>query len=123
MLGINILLTICIFYALDANSWNLNFKNRLNSMKNVFQNDFLKNTCRLIAVSTVIASTLVPSPSNALINQLADVGVKEFLVKDGSQLLRLSLPSGKDMKFGAESVNEFGRIAQESIELIRLRCE
>ena len=59
------------------------------------------------AVASVIAATtfqsaLMPtSPSflvpsvNAAVNPLADVGLKEFLVKDGRQFLRLAVPVGK----------------------------
>lgn len=52
------------------------------------------------------------STSSAAIAPLADVGVKEFLVKDGKQWLRLSLPS-----------RGIDKTIQESIELVKLRLE
>lgn len=52
---------------------------------------------------------------------LADVGLREFLVKDGSQHLRLSLPSSG--KLGTSSAMDSGREAQEALELVRLRFE
>lgn len=35
-----------------------------------------------------------PPIAQAAVNQLADVGLKEFLVKDGRQFLRLAIPIG-----------------------------
>ena len=35
-----------------------------------------------------------PQIAQATVNQLADVGLKEFLVKDGRQFLRLAIPVG-----------------------------
>jgi hypothetical protein len=61
--------------------------------------------------------------AHAAIAPLADVGVREFLVKDGSQLLRLSLPCGEGMLMGAAASKDLGKLAQESIELVRLRLE
>ena len=57
------------------------------------------------AVASVIAATSFQSPlmshsfqvpsAQAAVNPLADVGLKEFLVKDGRQFLRLAVPVGK----------------------------
>lgn len=38
---------------------------------------------------------LHPPNAGAAVNQLADVGLKEFLVKDGRQFLRLAIPIGR----------------------------
>lgn len=55
------------------------------------------------SVAVVVAATLfqlpLPAPfhpqnAQATVNQLADVGLKEFLVKDGRQFLRLAIPVG-----------------------------
>lgn len=68
-------------------------------------------------VTSAIAATAVcwqhPLAGHAITNQLADVGLKEFLVKDGREWLRLSLPSA----------DAAAKEAQEDIELIRLRLE
>ena len=62
-------------------------------------------------------------PAFAVVNQLADVGLKEFLVKDGRQWLRLNIPVGNDMKLGEKSQNDEIKQAQENLELVRLRLE
>lgn len=67
--------------------------------------------------------SLIPPVAKAAVAPLADVGIKEFLVKDGSQFLRLSLPSGPTMKMGKDAASEPGKLVQESIELVRLRCK
>ena len=55
---------------------------------------------------------------------LADVGLKEFLVKDGGQHLRLTLPSGVgEMLLGKLAPYDNAREAQEDLELVRLRFE
>lgn len=63
------------------------------------------------------------TPVHAAIAPLADVGIKEFLVKDGRQFLRLTLPVGSEMKLGTASVGDSGKMAQEALEIIRLRFE
>lgn len=66
------------------------------------------------------------SPTNAAemrYGAMADVGVKEFLVKDGKQLLRLSLPIGPSMLLGSKASSNPGQVLQEQLELIRLRLE
>lgn len=65
-----------------------------------------------------------PSPTLAVgIAPLADVGVGTYLVKDGRQLLRLSLPVGPKMLLGSKARLTDSMKAQESLELIRLRLE
>jgi cyclophilin family peptidyl-prolyl cis-trans isomerase len=54
---------------------------------------------------------------------LADVGLREYLVKDGRQWLRLSIPVGKDMKIGIAAQDDELKLAQEGIEIVRLRLE
>ena len=66
---------------------------------------------------------LEKQPAHAAVNQLADVGLKEFLVKDGRQWLRLNIPVGNEMKLGEKAQGDDVKLAQESIELVRLRLE
>jgi cyclophilin family peptidyl-prolyl cis-trans isomerase len=56
--------------------------------------------------------------------RLADVGVKEFLVKDGKQLLREATPIGSKMQFSLANTgsNAIKKVTDE-LELIRLRLE
>mmetsp|Transcript_18747 Transcript_18747/g.39015 ORF Transcript_18747/g.39015 Transcript_18747/m.39015 type:complete len:436 (-) Transcript_18747:39-1346(-) len=72
---------------------------------------------------TLLLINSSPPPAFASVAPLADVGLREFLVKDSSQLLRLSLPSSmtKDAPINLEV--DPGRQAQEAIELVRLRLE
>ena len=62
-------------------------------------------------------------PAEAAVAPLADVGLREFLVKDGGELLRLSLPSSmtKDAPINLEM--DLGRQCQEALELVKLRLE
>jgi len=69
-----------------------------------------------------LAFTLA-SPSNAYIAPLADVGVREFLVKDSREWLRLSLPSGGSINMGSKQANDVDKSIQENLELVRLRLE
>ena len=68
-------------------------------------------------------TNLIKEPAHAVVNQLADVGLKEFLVKDGRQWLRLNIPVGKEMKLGEQAQGDEIKLAQESLELVRLRLE
>jgi len=61
--------------------------------------------------------------SSASVAPLADVGLREYLVKDGSQILRLSLPTSIPLTSDPEKNGDVGRVAQEAAELIRLRFE
>lgn len=60
-----------------------------------------KISASIILSLGAMASSLQPLTANAAIASLADVGVKEFLVKDGNQHLRLALPSGCDARMGS----------------------
>lgn len=62
-------------------------------------------------------------PTYAAIAPLADVGVREFLVKDGRQFLRLNIPEGEKGKFGRTANSADMKIAQENLELVRLVFE
>ena len=65
-------------------------------------------------------------PAQAAIANLADVGIREFLVKDGRQFLRLSIPLGDDQHFVDGETNLKARnmnTAQENLELVKLRFE
>lgn len=63
------------------------------------------------------------APAIASVAPLADVGLGQYLVKDGKQLLRLSLPSGENGELGTAVAPDPGRKAQEALETIRLRFE
>ena len=85
---------------------------------------------KLATLSSVVAFTtsfafITPIfPVSAVgIASLADVGLREFLVKDGRQILRLALPVGPEMKLGASVIGDNIKNAQECIELVRLRLE
>lgn len=52
-----------------------------------------------VVVATAAFQLPLPAPfhpqiAQATVNQLADVGLKEYLVKDGRQFLRLAIPVG-----------------------------
>lgn len=96
---------------------------RLDS-KTIFESAAAK-TLSTAATLSIMASFIFqpPLPAMASVAPLADVGLREFLVKDGRELLRLSLPSSmtKDAPINLES--DPGRQCQEAIELVRLRLE
>lgn len=78
-------------------------------------------------VSSIIASSLfqasaVNAASGRDFAALADVGLREFLVKDGRQWLRLSQP-GVGLKLGEASFSDKARQIQENLELVRLQLE
>uniref|UniRef100_A0A7S1XWK7 peptidylprolyl isomerase n=1 Tax=Phaeomonas parva TaxID=124430 RepID=A0A7S1XWK7_9STRA len=58
-------------------------------------------------------------PASAAVNPMQDVGIKEFLVKDGGQHLRLALPSPP----GVDASKDTLRAAQINVELVKLRLE
>lgn len=103
---------------------------QMQTMGNSFN---VKTLMRKWLASATIASVTTFSPplnhihsssvAHAAIAPLADVGVKEFLVKDGEQFLRLSIPLGKDQKYGTSPAAVDLRSAQENLELVRLRFE
>mmetsp|Transcript_31266 Transcript_31266/g.52290 ORF Transcript_31266/g.52290 Transcript_31266/m.52290 type:complete len:443 (-) Transcript_31266:117-1445(-) len=84
-------------------------------------------------IATVIAGTTIlgsgvpssiqPPTAQAVIAPIADVGIKEFLVKDGRQFLRITIPLGKDNKFGTSPEAIDIKQAQDNLELVRLRFE
>ena len=84
-----------------------------------------------IAAGAAVASCLIgdsmltaPHPAHAAgMASLADVGVKEFLVKDPREWIRLSLPTSSKIVLGEESKGDLGRQIQDSVELARLRLE
>jgi peptidylprolyl isomerase len=67
---------------------------------------------------TVVAFILPTS-----IDHLTLHNIREFLVKDGQQFLRLNLPTSLPTSTDPEELGDIGRAAQESIELVRLRLE
>lgn len=68
-------------------------------------------------------SFIRPPEASAAVAPLADVGVREFLVKDGKQFLRLGLPTSFPASENPEKLGDTGRVVQESVELVRLRLE
>jgi peptidylprolyl isomerase len=81
----------------------------------------------LPAIGAAFLQTMLSvAPANALVNQLADVGLREFLVKDGRQFLRIAQPTveGGKIKLGSQrSEKDVGKVIQEDLELVRLRFE
>lgn len=78
------------------------------------------------ALATLILQSTVSVPAFAQIAPLADVGLKEYLVKDGNQFLRLGQPTVSDkntLNLGAKRSGDVGKEIQENLELIRLRME
>eukprot|EP01031_Cornospumella_fuschlensis_P039830 gene39830-48498_t len=72
----------------------------------------------------MIQNDIVNPGAHAAIANLADVGLKEFLVKDGRQFLRLNLPLGDHGQFSTTSKDALAmKTAQENLELVRLRFE
>ena len=72
-----------------------------------------------------MANVKLEAPKNGFIPRLADVGVREFLVKDGAQLLRLAQPTSSSMKFLAETreTQDPARKITDDLELIKVRLE
>lgn len=83
---------------------------------------FLRNLLASTATALLCFAFYHP-PANAAIASLADVGVKEFLVKDGRQFLRLTIPEGEQQQFKSTTTTADIRNAQENLELVRLRFE
>eukprot|EP00814_Leptocylindrus_danicus_P010629 CAMPEP_0116003978 /NCGR_PEP_ID=MMETSP0321-20121206/342_1 /TAXON_ID=163516 /ORGANISM="Leptocylindrus danicus var. danicus, Strain B650" /LENGTH=411 /DNA_ID=CAMNT_0003472219 /DNA_START=94 /DNA_END=1329 /DNA_ORIENTATION=+ len=75
------------------------------------------------ACSLAIAFNANIGVVDASVAPLADVGLREFLVKDGSELLRLSLPTSLPQSNDPEMSKDVGKAIQECIELVRLRLE
>jgi len=73
--------------------------------------------------SVALAFNLSLGVADAAVAPLADVGLREYLVKDGNELLRLSIPTSLPQSSDAEKVGDVGRVVQEHIELVRLRLE
>ena len=67
-------------------------------------------------------SDLKEKPQNY--GRMADVGVREFVVKDGRQHLREATPIGQKMQFSAaNTANTVTKKVTDNLELIRLRLE
>ena len=78
-------------------------------------------TSGLVSSSILFSSLMIHT--NAMVASIADVGVREFLVKDGRQFLRLTIPLGDDDGFNSSPEAQDLKIAQENLELVRLRLE
>ena len=68
-----------------------------------------------------MANVKLDAPKNGFIPRMADVGVREFLVKDGAQLLRLAQPTSSSMKFlteTRESPQDPARKITDDLELL-----
>ncbi|KAJ1431232.1 cyclophilin type peptidyl-prolyl cis-trans isomerase/CLD-domain-containing protein [Ochromonadaceae sp. CCMP2298] len=91
----------------------------------------LKGVVATIAASTVafdgscgsLDDVMRPPPAAAAVASMADVGVGQFLVKDGGQFLRLTIPLGKKGAFGSSKEALDVKMAQENLELCKLRFE
>ena len=72
-----------------------------------------------------LANVKLEPQKNGFIPRMADVGVREFLVKDGRQLLRLALPTSSEQRFLAatRSSGDPARKITDDLELIRVRLE
>jgi peptidylprolyl isomerase len=70
-----------------------------------------------------IPHIIAPQTAIASVAPLADVGLREFLVKDGRTFLRLNLPTSLPTSTDPVELGDKGRQIQESIELVRLRLE
>ena len=68
---------------------------------------------------TTVVDVILPTS----IDYLTMYYIREFLVKDGQQFLRLNLPTSLPTSSNPEELGDIGRAAQESIELVRLRLE
>jgi len=92
---------------------------------------FEKLAASLLSGIAITGALTIPTSSPALAlddwGKLADVGVREFLVKDGRQFLRLAQPTvknnGKEILLGAKRTSSDEYKIQENIELLRLRLE
>lgn len=95
--------------------------------KIIICNKWLKQivTSTVVAMPMVFNMPIAPTQvaHAAGIATLADVGLREYLVKDGRQWLRLQIPVGKEMKMGISAQDDELKLAQEGIELVRLRLE
>ena len=58
---------------------------------------------------SLMLNLAVSSPASAAVAPLADVGLREFLVKDSGALLRLSLPSSMSAASPMDLPNDAGR--------------
>jgi len=107
--------------------------------KNTNPIEFMKSFTNVAVATSLFCSTLFigdefsmsssstislrPPEVSAAVAPLADVGLREFLVKDGKEFLRLSLPTSLPTSEDPTKLGDTGRIVQESIELVRLRLE
>lgn len=96
---------------------------RLNGERESFGAELSTKGILAAACSLAIAFNINVGAVDASVAPLADVGLREFLVKDGSELLRLSLPTSLPQSNDADTAKDIGKAVQESIELVRLRLE
>lgn len=97
-----------------VSDWKINSNGMLKAIASFCASFFL----------TDLHSMCEPRPAHAAIANLADVGVKEFLVKDGKQFLRLTVPLGSSQHFDTSSKDaKLLQEAAENLELVRLRFE
>ena len=112
-----LILLIAFYHISDALKLNINHL-KISKSSNIVKNIAILASSLTIFNHPINVNAFNPAP-------LADVGLKEFLVKDGGQHLRLSLPTidnSGNMKLGSKNTDDL-KSAQEAIELIRLRFE
>lgn len=124
-----LLLSLLIAVTTLTNAFHLNSKFNVNNMK-LFEPKKLINSIPATLASLLSVAIISANPSPAAADdwtRLADVGVREFLVKDGRQFLRLAQPtvkgSGKEVLLGAKRTGSDEYKIQEDLELVRLRLE
>lgn len=79
---------------------NLNNNDNNKDTNNNKENNNMNKVISKVVISSLLFFQLVFADiSNAIIAPMADVGVKEFLVKDGKQFLRLTIPIGSNNNF------------------------
>lgn len=105
-----------------------NYNNFKFDPKQLFNNKNAIIQTTSLLTSFLLTTATLPTPAYALDDwgKLADVGVREFLVKDGRQFIRLAQPTvknGKEILLGAKRISTDEYKIQENIELLRLRLE
>lgn len=116
---VSIVIILFIYSLHEAASWNSQ-----NFVRSFSRNLKHASAAALATAALTGPSLLLPvAPAAAVIAPIADVGVREFLVKDGKQFLRLTVPLGKAQKFGSSAEALDMKTAQENLELVKLRFE
>ena len=109
------IVSIIIF---EAITWSV-LGNLIGTNKNYKNNVKLTHSLRVLSL---IAAGILQNPasSSAALLPLADVGVKEFLVKDGKEFIRLAQPVVKDSSIllGSDREGSLEKKIQEDLEIM-----